>query len=107
MPFASDGRTAFAPLRQLGDEVRRAGELDVDAERLLQPRDLSQQLVGVRLESNVDVDRGCTPALENRGRAACKVKPGRIGGGISRFPRKRQDIVGVSARPRARPRGRS
>lgn len=58
---------------QLGHELRRRDELDVDRQPVLQLGDAAQQLVAIRHELQVDVDRGRAPAEEHRARAARQV----------------------------------
>jgi hypothetical protein len=51
------------------------GQLDVDPQALLQSRYLPKQLIRIRLEAQIDIDRGSTPPLDNRGRPASQIDP--------------------------------
>src|SRR5207249_4442973 len=61
--------------RQLRDEVRRRGELDVDLELVLQRSKLAHELVHLWLDADVTIDRGLPPTVEDGGRAAGQVDP--------------------------------
>src|SRR5215210_5296975 len=71
--LAGHGRASLAPPRRQREEVAGRSKLDVDSQLLLDRRQRAQQLVLLRVQFDVDVDRGGAPTDENGGRAAYQV----------------------------------
>jgi hypothetical protein len=59
--------TPLTPSRQLGDEIGRRRQLDVDAQALLERRELAHELVRLGFETEIDIDRRFTPTLQHSG----------------------------------------
>lgn len=99
--------TAVALVRELGDEVGRRRELDVDVELFVEVGDPAQKLVGARLQSEIDVEGRRAPAFEDRCRPSGQVEARVCSRGASEPSQQRSDAGGVSPLPHARQPGRS
>ena len=62
-----------APAGERRQKVGGAGQLDIDGEFLLQPRNGLEDTGGFRVEFQVHVDRGFAPALQQRAGAAGEI----------------------------------
>ena len=69
-PSPIDEKAPVAPPARKRNEIRRRGELYVDRQLLLQPRNRAQRLVLLRIESDIDMDRRRAPAEQDRGSPA-------------------------------------
>src|SRR5262249_34663678 len=91
----ADERTPVLPARELGNEVRRRDDLDVDGEGLLEGGDLTEEGIRVGDDEYVRVDRLSAPAFENSARAAGQVDPDLVLGPLAERPQQLDDPTGV------------
>src|SRR6188474_1323222 len=76
----ADERASFLPPVGHRDEIGGRCQLDVEIQLLLEPWNLAQQLVLIGNQLDVDVDGGCSPAMENRSCAAGEINPALVRG---------------------------
>jgi hypothetical protein len=100
-------RATLAPAGKLGDEVRQRGQLDVYSQALLQSRKLAQQLIGLGLEAQVNIDHRLTPTLEDRGRTTRQIDPNWTASDLSELAGERTNARLINRRKHAPPLARS
>lgn len=95
LPLAPGGKAPLLPASGDGDEAERRGQLHVDAKLVLEPLDGPEERLCLRLQANVDVDGGGSPAEEDSGGAAGQVAERVDVGGTAESLQEAPDALGV------------
>jgi len=92
-PALHNERASLLPTALDGNEVNWRRELDVNGESLLELGKPLQNLVALRVDPQVDVQRRLAPPIEHGAGPAGEVDPGRLGGVLAQSGEKLLDSL--------------
>src|SRR5437899_12887343 len=95
LALAANEQAPAFPARRHRNEVLGRGQLDVDSELFLQPRDRPKQAIVLWNNENVDVNRALAPAEQDGGRPSCEVHSGLGVGFCTEVSHKAADAIRV------------
>jgi hypothetical protein len=95
LAVACDEDAALALAGQLGNEIGRSSELEVDLQLFLERMERLEKPGRLRLGMQVDIDRHLAPAMQDGGNSAREIDAALVGQRTAQLAHKVPDVIGL------------